>query len=293
MGRVILCVLFVIFDFGLCYINLADIECGAQSFRNARIVGGTSSQPAEFPWAASIWRQGTHQCGATVISDRWLITAGHCVCNVFDAFYKAKQLTAVVGFTDISTSDRNEALSSIVPHPDYRCKKKTNDVALLKTIRQLIWSSSIRPACLPQPLDSDYSGQLATVAGWGFTHEDRGIGERPNVLQKTDVLVVNNDVCNDWYKSQGSKVRIIGTQMCAGHESGGRDSCWADSGGPLMTKNENGHTMLIGVVSTGSGCARAKMPGIYTRVSRYTEWIQTSVSEDTSRSSLRWFSRTR
>ncbi|CAK1555580.1 unnamed protein product [Leptosia nina] len=291
MARVVLCLLFVIFDFGLCYVNLAETECGAQSFRSARIVGGMNSHTNEFPWAASIWRQGTHQCGATVISDQWLITAGHCVCSAFDEFYKAKQLIVVVGFTDISTSDTKEALSKILPHPEYRCKKKTNDVALLKTIRQLVWSSSIRPACLPQPLAPDYSGKLATVAGWGFTHEDRAIGDRPNILQKADVLVVNNDVCNDWYKSQGSKIKVVGTQICAGHESGGRDSCWADSGGPLMVSTDSGRTMIIGVVSTGSGCARAKMPGIYTRVSRFTEWIQASITEDTSRSGLHWYYR--
>ncbi|XP_045500612.1 transmembrane protease serine 9 [Colias croceus] len=289
MGRVFVLCFLCVLDFGLCYVNLADTECGAQTFRSARIVGGTNSLPAEFPWAASIWRQGTHQCGATVISDRWLLTAGHCVCSVFDEFYKAKQLSAVVGYTDISTSERNEALSKIIPHPEYRCKKKTNDVALLKTIRQLVWSNLLRPACLPQPLAPDFSGKLATVAGWGFTNEDRGIGERPNILQKTDVIVVDNDDCNSWYKSQGSKVTIIGTQMCAGHEQGGRDSCWADSGGPLMMKSDSGRTMVIGVVSTGSGCARVRMPGIYTRISRYTAWIQESVADDSTRSLKSFF----
>ncbi|VVC95653.1 unnamed protein product, partial [Leptidea sinapis] len=196
---------------------------------------------------------------------------------VFDDFYKAKQLTAVVGYTDISTNERRES-----------CKKKTNDVALLKTIKQLVWTSELRPACLPQAISPDYSGRAAIVAGWGFTNENREIGTRPNVLQKTDVIVVNNNECNDWYKSKGSKINVVGTQMCAGYETGGRDSCWADSGGPLMLKGDKGHTMVIGVVSTGSGCARARMPGIYTRVSRFTEWIQQSVTDTRS---VRWFPR--
>ncbi|XP_034834614.1 trypsin-1-like [Maniola hyperantus] len=278
-------------DFGLCYVNLADVECGLVMSRSARIVGGSDSLPAEFPWAASIWRQGTHQCGATIINDRWLLTAGHCICSVFDEFYKSKQLAVVVGYTDISAGDQNEKLAKIIPHPEYRCKKKTNDVALLKTIRQLRWTNELRPACLPQPLAADYSGKMATVAGWGFTNEDRGIGTRPNVLQKTDVVVVENNECNNWYESQGSKVRIIPTQMCAGHETGGRDSCWADSGGPLMVKGDKGHSTIIGVVSTGSGCARAKMPGIYTRVSKFTEWIVSSVNEDSARSGFSWLLR--
>ncbi|CAH2093147.1 unnamed protein product [Euphydryas editha] len=292
MCRFVLLLLILFYvDFGLCYVNLADVECGLVMARKGRIVGGIDSLPAEFPWAASIWRQGTHQCGATVISDRWLLTAGHCVCSVFDEFYKSKQLTVVVGYIDISVSDQNEKLSKILPHPEYRCKKKTNDVALLKTVRQLEWTNDLRPACLPQPKSSDFTGRTATVAGWGFTNEDRGVGIRPNILQKTDVIVVENGVCNNWYESRGSKVRIIATQMCAGHEQGGRDSCWADSGGPLMVKEEKGHSMVIGVVSTGSGCARARMPGIYSRVSKFTEWIVSSINEDNARSGLSWYTR--
>ncbi|XP_045537313.1 trypsin-1 [Papilio machaon] len=283
--------LFLWVKFGFCYVNLADIECGVQSARRGRIVGGTESLPGEIPWAASVWRQGTHQCGATVINDRWLLTAGHCICSVFDEFYKSKQLTVVVGYTDISYNDVNQPLSRIIPHPEYRCNRKSNDVALLKTVRQMIWNSDLRPACLPQASSSDFSGTPAVVAGWGFTNEDRGIGSRPNVLQKTDVFVVTNDECNNWYESQGSKIKIISTQMCAGHEQGGRDSCWADSGGPLMVRGNKGHSMVVGVVSTGSGCARAKMPGIYTRVSRYTDWIVENVNNDNSRSIFSLFSR--
>ncbi|XP_013189667.2 trypsin-1-like [Amyelois transitella] len=291
MCRLFVIVLVLFMDCGLCFVNLADVECGIDIARHGRIVGGEDSLPAEFPWAASLWRQGTHQCGATVLTDQWLLTAGHCICSVFDEFYKSKQLTVVVGLTDISSSQSNEPLSRIVPHPEYRCNRKSNDVALLKTARQLKWTNELRPACLPQPLATDFSGALATVAGWGFTHEDRGKGSRPNVLQKTVVVVVTNEECNNWYQSQGSKVKVIPTQMCAGHEQGGRDSCWADSGGPLMFREDNRHAMVVGVVSTGSGCARARMPGVYTRVSRFTDWIKQSIENDNARAGLSWYSR--
>lgn len=46
------------------------------------------------------------------------------------------------------------------------------------------------------------------------------------------MTVVENGVCNSWYESRGSKVKVIATQMCAGFEQGGRDSCW-------VSKNKN------------------------------------------------------
>jgi len=48
----------------------------------------------------------------------------------------------------------------------------------------------------------------------------------------------------------------------------------ADSGGPLMIENRSaGPLMVVGVVSTGIGCSRPRLPGIYTRVSDYVAWI--------------------
>ncbi|KAI4470792.1 tryptase-related [Holotrichia oblita] len=74
----------------------------------------------------------------------------------------------------------------------------------------------------------------------------------------------------------GKKTKIQGGQICAGHEQGGVDACWADSGGPLMVQS-HGQAMIVGVVSTGIGCARPLLPGIYTRISEYIPWIRSTL----------------
>lgn len=47
----------------------------------------------------------------------------------------------------------------------------------------------------------------------------------------------------------------------------------ADSGGPLMS-SDGSNSMVIGVVSTGIGCGRPRLPGLYTRISEYMDWVQ-------------------
>jgi len=69
------------------------------------------------------------------------------------------------------------------------------------------------------------------------------------------------------------------TQICAGIQTGGRDTCQGDSGGPLVY-NPKGtkQWVLIGITSYGNGCARYNYPGIYTKVAAFLPWIEQKIA---------------
>ncbi|XP_044759117.1 trypsin-1 isoform X1 [Coccinella septempunctata] len=266
------------------YTNFADIECGQhKTVRNAKIVGGEDAEKAEFPWLVSITRRGGHFCGGTLISNRFVLTAGHCLCTGIGLdLLRATSIKITLSQHDLSEKSEDayeRTIKKVTVHPDYACNKPNNDIAILELGEKLVWSGSVSPACLPVSSSGleDYTvdNLLATVAGWGWTNELSSKGGRAKVLQKARVNVIENKQCQAWYKSQGKKTKIQLTQICAGHEQGGIDACWADSGGPLMVGSGSPNQMVVvGVVSTGIGCARPFLPGLYTRVSEYIPWIK-------------------
>ncbi len=59
-----------------------------------------------------------------------------------------------------------------------------------------------------------------------------------------------------------------------------------DSGGPQMFQMANGRWAVVGIVSWGIGCADPGVPGIYTRVSNYVDWINQRVDHENHLSGL-------
>jgi len=252
----------------------ADCTCGKPF---TRIVGGDNETINNLPWTVALMRKkddGTIKgpyCGGTLICNQYIATASHCV----DGF-TADGIQVWVYEENFLVEDENPHptikvdVEEITMHPEYDKRKIDNDIALLKLKEpvEITKASFITPACLPADNENTFEGEEAVVAGWGATEQGGDVSPQ---LQRVEVPVLTNKQCN-WRTLYLGK--ITDNMLCAGElTSGGKDSCQGDSGGPLVIQRKNQY-ILAGIVSFGYGCAQPYAPGVYTRVSRYPDWIR-------------------
>merc|ERR1712032_1291329 len=152
-----------------------DYICGLAQ-RNTKIVGGQETEVSEWPWQAGMVWSGSSSvfCGATVISDEWILTAAHCTDGT-----GANEIQVLLGEHDYwDGSETNMVrmdIAEIVNHAGYDSNTVDNDFALLRMANKLDWAANphIRPACLPEytagGTPPTYDQWMSTVTGWGTT----------------------------------------------------------------------------------------------------------------------------
>ena len=102
----------------------------------------------------------------------------------------------------------------------------------------------------------------------------------PAKLQIVKIPLWNNKQCSSMFSKAGYIREFPESILCAGYPEGGRDSCLGDSGGPLMMKPKHGPWLLIGLVSHGIKCAAPNLPGVYTRVGHFRDWINDNIQKE-------------
>ncbi|KAE8621393.1 hypothetical protein XENTR_v10004811 [Xenopus tropicalis] len=248
-------------------VSLRCISCGLSTKVDSRIVGGTPASVGDWPWQVELLKLvGTsiYLCGGSIITPHWIVTAAHCVYgststpSAFKVF--AGSLTIQSYYSAGYTVER------ALVHPSYSSYTQIYDVALLKLTAALVFTTNLRPVCLPNVGMPWAEGQPCWISGWGTTAEGGSISKN---LMAASVPIISSTTCNQAAVYGGA---ISSTMMCAGYLSGGTDTCQGDSGGPLVTKT-NSLWWLVGDTSWGYGCARAYKPGVYGNVTVFIEWI--------------------
>jgi len=246
-------------------------SCGVNAKRHStRIVGGRPADPDEWPWlAALVHKQGSgsgQYCGATLISDNHVITAAHCLKP-----FNKDDILIKLGEYDFNqngeTGDETFSVAAMKLHENYNDVTYENDIAIMRLNRPATFSDSIWPICLPEG-NRELTNTRAYVIGWGTIYFG---GPTSDTLQEVNVRVWDQNTCKNNYASLGKSV--LDTMLCAGETN--KDSCQGDSGGPLNCFNPlTNKWELCGVVSWGAKCAEPDFPGVYSRTTKYLDWIQ-------------------
>jgi len=263
-----------------CAALLAPALAPAQNAHTS-VVGGTAAEAGEYPWqVAVIKRQGNDLffiCGGTLIASQRVVTAAHCTSG------SASSLKVLVGTQLLSSGGSILDVSSYADHPSYSSSTDRFDAAVLELATSGTAAGGQPLQLIGEAGSADDSlwaaGDSLAISGWGSTSEGGDISDQ---LREARVPRVADSTCghSDYYGSAFDPA----TMVCAGFDAGGVDTCQGDSGGPLaastgnpppVSENNPSQWRLVGITSWGFGCARAKKPGVYTRVAApaIRDWI--------------------
>ena len=245
------------------------------------IINGQPADISEVPWQVALVNANivddfdAQFCGGSIISERWLLTAAHCLIGKSSA-----DIDVLMGITTLGQAGSTRiSVQQTISHPNFNGVTFDNDIALLK-LSTPIQLSNTNTQLIALPYDQEVSiwpaaGTHATVSGWGNT-ATTGISYPTELMAAVvEVLTDPDDPnCGDYPGTEFSPALML----CAAELTIGRDSCQGDSGGPLAIEVGDSW-MLAGIVSWGYDCADPAFPGVYTRVTQYLSWIEDYVPD--------------
>ncbi|KAG5871976.1 hypothetical protein JTB14_003101 [Gonioctena quinquepunctata] len=248
-----------------------------------KITGNNESEAqfAEFPWMVALIRSmgssnfsndqnvgepsSTHGCNncSSLLSnedDEYIIRAGEWDIN--------RQIEP--------HPHQDVAVQNITIHPEYYWHALYNDIAFLYLESPVMIAENVDVLCLPtQNHQQNISTERCYSTGWG-KDRFRNKGVNHIILKSIDLPIVPRETCqNDLRKTRvGGNFELHKNCICAGGEKS-RNTCDVDGGSPLVCPIEGQEERYYqaGIVSWGIACGLGDIPGVYTNVASFREWI--------------------
>ncbi|CAH1099934.1 unnamed protein product [Psylliodes chrysocephalus] len=225
-------------------------------YANSRVVNGSDAEEGEFPYAVSLRRMNSHTCGGTILNEKYILTAAHCVCRDQKA-QNSSLFSIQYDLLTITTEPTN-----VVPVKEIHCdqfssEKLIFDSAVLELefpIPQGKW----KPVKIAKNFPTE-KRQTGTIIGWGRLYHGGPLSKN---LQKLNVDIYSDETCGRKYD--------IKHHICFGAMVGG--ACNGDSGTALIV--DDVQVGIASFITDLCGIANEMHPNVYSRISTYYEWIQ-------------------
>lgn len=244
-----------------------------------KIINGTPASTQTYPWLAHF-----EFCAGSLIAPQWLLTAGHCfgIDDHQNINTDTSNLPPVTFFSDnikaLSLNAKQIRIEKIIAHPDLKpLAGLKNDIALLKLAEAIPNAEVVK---LMADIELSPTMQYI-VLGWGKTqiNEDKESIIPSDILLQAFLKPVSNVACNAIYNNIAAEMACFYSATSAPIA----DSCPGDSGGPVVIKDGTDY-IQVGIVSFGgvihsAPCGSPNIPGVYTRVASYQNWIKSHVPQ--------------
>uniref|UniRef100_A0A3B4G1H0 Zgc:154142 n=1 Tax=Pundamilia nyererei TaxID=303518 RepID=A0A3B4G1H0_9CICH len=256
------------------------------------VVNGVEAIPHSWPWQVSMQASPfspipyMHGCGGSLIHEEWILTAAHCFIplNVPSFWRMCLGKHHMNSSMDIPSAEECYKVDTIIRHKGFVYEQDpndiTNDIALVHLAKPVNMRKEISPICLPKPGVVMPAGTPCFVTGWGDEK-----GKNSHKLNQAALPVIDFETCSKpayWWDT------LRPSMICAGYESPDelKSACQGDSGGPLACTaataagGTNTTWEVHGIVSFGAqGCIRDKKPSVFTRVSAFSDWIDSNIKK--------------
>ncbi|MBB5935816.1 S1 family peptidase [Streptomyces zagrosensis] len=232
----------------------ADDRSPEPTAPSTKIVGGGPASE-DYSFMGSMQVRGQHGCGASLITNQWMVTAAHCVANQQPGNFQIR-----IGSRDRTSGGTLASVSQIIRHPRYG-QVGPYDIALLRLSRT-VPNQPVSIAASSPP-----EGTATRLLGWGQECGTPGCGPAPRILKQLDTRINPDRMCTTSFNSA--------VELCV---YGGRTqtACYGDSGGPALLK-EGGTWRLAGATSRAGANSQTCGTGdatVYTDVTAHRQWIQ-------------------